>query len=114
MLLESTPTRVALQAKLFRGFSDPSRLKILEALSRAPCTVSQLVAITELTQPNVSNHLACMRDCGLVVAQPSGRYVTYTLSDRRVHDLIDLADSLLSDVARGVYECTRLEGEPGR
>lgn len=114
MLLESTPTRVALQAKLFRGFSDPSRLKILEVLSQSPSTVSELVARTGLTQSNVSNHLACMRDCGLVVAQPSGRYVTYTLSDRRVQDLIDLADGLLSDVARGVYECTRLEAVPDR
>ena len=114
MLLESTPTRFALQAKLFRGFSDPSRLKILDALSRSPCTVSELVTVTGLSQPNVSNHLACMRDCGLVVAQPSGRYVTYTLSDRRVQDLLELADSLLSDVARGVYECTRLEAEPDR
>jgi DNA-binding transcriptional ArsR family regulator len=114
MLLESTPTRFALQAKLFRGFSDPSRLKILEALSHSPSTVSELVASTGLTQPNVSNHLACMRDCGLVVAQPSGRFVTYTLSDRRVQDLIDMADSLLSDVARGVYECTRLDAGPDR
>ena len=114
MLLESTPTRTALQAKLFRGFSDPSRLKILEALSGSPRTVSELVTATGLTQPNVSNHLACMRDCGLVVAQPSGRFVTYALSDRRVQELIDLADSLLSDVARGVYECTRLEAEPRR
>ncbi|MCJ7514194.1 MAG: metalloregulator ArsR/SmtB family transcription factor [Anaerolineales bacterium] len=112
MILEFTPSRISLQAKLFRGFSDPSRLKILEALGQAPCTVSELVAQTGLSQSNVSNHLACMRDCGLVVAQPSGRYVTYTISDPRVQDLLQLADTLLSDVARGVYECTRLEMPP--
>jgi ArsR family transcriptional regulator, cadmium/lead-responsive transcriptional repressor len=112
MLLESTPSRFALRAKLFRGFSDPSRLKILEALGPSPCTVGELVTQTGLSQSNVSNHLACMRDCGLVVAQPTGRYVTYAISDPRVHDLLQLADTLLSDVARGVYECTRLEMPP--
>ncbi len=112
MLLESTPTRFALQAKLFRGFSDPSRLKILDALAHSPCSVSELVALTGLTQSNISNHLACMRDCGLVSSQPAGRYVTYSLSDPRVQALIELGDSLLSDVARGVYECTRLGAEP--
>jgi DNA-binding transcriptional ArsR family regulator len=60
-----------------------------------------------LSQSNVSNHLGCLRDCGLVVAQQNWRYVTYRLSDDRVGELMELAESLLSDVARGVYECVR-------
>ena len=107
MLITSTTSSIDLQAKLFRGFADPSRLGILVALRNGPLTVSEIVEATHLSQPNVSNHLGCLRDCGLVTAEQQGRYVTYHLSDDRVGELIALAESLLADVARGVYECTR-------
>jgi DNA-binding transcriptional ArsR family regulator len=70
-------------------------------------TVGDLVKITGLTQPNVSNHLSCLRDCGLVTVRQQGRFAYYTLSDDRVARMLLLADELLADVARGVYECTR-------
>ena len=107
MLMIANPKPSTLQAKLFRGFSDPSRLSILEALSDGPLTVSAIVQATGLTQSNVSNHLGCLRDCGLVIAQQQGRFAYYELSDRRVRQLLRLADELLADVAKGVYECTR-------
>ncbi len=75
----SHPT--AVKAKLFRGFSDMSRLSLLEALRDGPLTVTALVERTGLTQSNVSNHLACLRDCGLVIASAQGRYALYQLSD---------------------------------
>ncbi len=107
MLITSTISSIDLQAKLFRGFADPSRLGILDTLRNGPLTVSEIVEATGLSQPNVSNHLGCLRDCGLVAAEQQGRYVTYHLSDDRVGELLALAESLLADVARGVYECTR-------
>lgn len=107
MLLLANPKSVEIQAKLFRGFSDPSRLSILEVLYDGARTVSEIVKATGLSQSNVSNHLGCLRDCGLVVAQQQGRYVYYDLSDPRVGQLLHLADELLADVAKGVYECTR-------
>ena len=107
MLITSTTSSIELQAKLFRGFSDPSRLSILDALHNGALTVGEIVESTGLTQSNVSNHLACLRDCGLVIAEQQGRFVYYELSDKRVGKLLTLADELLADVAKGVYECTR-------
>ncbi len=107
MLLVANPKSIEIQAKLFRGFSDPSRLSILNTLYDGAHTVSQVVEATGLTQPNVSNHLSCLRDCGLVSARQEGRFVYYELSDKRVTRLLMLADELLADVAKGVYECTR-------
>lgn len=107
MLLTVDKVGLALKAKLYRGFGDPSRLKILEALRDGSLTVGEIVTATGLSQSNASNHLGCLRDCGLVVAEQNGRYVTYHLSDDRVGDILTLAESLLADVARGVYECTR-------
>jgi len=106
-MLTSTTSSIDLQAKLFRGFADPSRLAILEALREGERTVSDLVQTTGFTQPNVSNHLSCLRDCGLVAVRQQGRFAYYSLSDDRVAKLLLLADELLADVARGVYECTR-------
>jgi DNA-binding transcriptional ArsR family regulator len=108
-MLLMTATDMQLKAKLFRGFGDASRLSILESLLPGPLTVGEIVARTGLTQPNASNHLACLRDCGLVTSQQSGRHVTYSLSDPRVAELLRLASSVLADVARGVYECTRVD-----
>lgn len=110
MLAVAQTQGVGLKAKLFRGFADPSRLSIVEALRRSPLTVGEIVEATSLNQPNVSSHLGCLRDCGLVVSEHDGRYVRYRLSDRRVVGLLRLADELLADVAKGVYECTRYRG----
>jgi len=107
MILLANPTSIEIQAKLFRGFSDPSRLSILDALREGALTVSEIVETTGLSQSNVSNHLGCLRDCGLVTAEQKGRFVYYELSDERVGQLLMLADQLLADVAKGVYECTR-------
>lgn len=106
-MLIANPKSIEIQAKLFRGFSDPSRLSILDALREGAVTVSEIVEATGLSQPNVSNHLACLRDCGLVTSEQQGRFVYYELSDKRVEKLLMLADELLADVAKGVYECTR-------
>jgi ArsR family transcriptional regulator, cadmium/lead-responsive transcriptional repressor len=107
MILTINARAVELQAKLFRGFADPSRLSILQAIAGRPLTVGKIVEKTGLSQSNVSNHLGCLRDCGLVTAAQQGRFVYYQLSDDRVATLLGLAEELLADVARGVYECTR-------
>jgi len=107
----SHPT--AVKAKLFRGFSDMSRLSLIEALRAGPLTVTALVERTGLTQSNVSNHLACLRDCGLVIASARGRYALYQLSDERVATLLSLAEELLAETARGVDACPRYEQKLG-
>ncbi|MCS6842032.1 MAG: metalloregulator ArsR/SmtB family transcription factor [Roseiflexus sp.] len=114
MLLAPRLTAIKLQARLFRGFADPSRLAILKALQDGARTVGEIVQVTGLSQPNVSSHLSCLRDCGLVTATQHGRFVRYALSDSRVKQLLCLADELLADVAKGVYECTRYAAEEDR
>ena len=65
-------------------------------------------------QPNVSNHLRCLSDCGLVVSEREGRYIRYALSDPSVAHFIGLAEELLAGVARGIHACTRYnEAEDG-
>ena len=60
---------------------------------------------TGLTQPNVSNHLGCLLDCGLVVRKQRGRFAFYELSDDTVDDFLSAAEKLISDVAAGLPAC---------
>lgn len=114
MLLMNRTDTYGLQAKLFRGLSDESRLAILEALRDGPLPVGRIVEVTGLSQSNTSNHLRCLSDCGLVVAEPQGRFVHYRLSDKRIERLLRMADDLLAEVGRRIYACTNYATLPGR
>ncbi len=96
----------ALKAKLFRGFADPTRLAILDALLDGEKSVGEIAQETEVPLANVSAHLACLAGCGLVRGEKRGKYVYYRLQERRVRDLIKIAEGILANVSRQVYECT--------
>lgn len=108
-------TALALEtkAKLFRGFSDPSRLSILETLRDRAMSVGEIVERTGLSQPNTSNHLACLLDCGLVRREQEGRFVYYQISDPRIEVLFHAAEEILTDVAHGVDGCARYDPSGG-
>lgn len=105
-----TAVPIATKAKLYRGLSDPSRLAILEALREGRRTVGELVEATGLSQPNVSNHLSCLLDCGLVSREQRGRFAHYEIGDTRVEELLSIAETLLADAAQGIRCCTRYQG----
>lgn len=110
--LSLTPSRSAiypLRAKLFHGFSDSSRLAILEALRDSPQTVGELVKLTGLSQPNTSNHLSCLLDCGLVGREQRGRSAVYSIADNRINTLLKLADEVLGDHAAQMAACTKYD-----
>ena len=108
--LPSAPVATDLVAKYFRGLGDPIRLRILELLrSEDELTVGELVQRLGLSQPKVSNHLACLRWCGFIEARRQGRTVYNRISDRRVEAILELAESLLSDNAQHVAACCRIE-----
>jgi ArsR family transcriptional regulator, cadmium/lead-responsive transcriptional repressor len=96
---------LALRAKFFRGLADASRLALLLALREGEKTVSTLVEETGLTQSNVSGHLACLKDCGLVISRQAWRNVYYRLSDERVEELLRAADDILAITAERVSRC---------
>lgn len=100
-------TQLQLEAKLFKGFGDPSRLAILEQLSEKPRNVSEIVELTKLSQPNVSMHLACLLDCGLVKKEKDGRNVSYQLSGEEVREVIKTARKIISAHSKELFDCTR-------
>jgi ArsR family transcriptional regulator, cadmium/lead-responsive transcriptional repressor len=94
-----------LLSTLFRGLADPARLSCLLAVRERPRTVNEVVAQTRLSQPNVSKHLACLRDCGLVRAERSGRFVSYQLAHAQVEVLLQATEALLLEVGEQIAAC---------
>ncbi|ONM49451.1 ArsR/SmtB family transcription factor [Nocardia donostiensis] len=71
-------------ARFGHALSDPTRTRILLRLRAAPGYPSELAEQIGVTRQILSNHLACLRGCGLVVAVPEGRRSRYELADTRI------------------------------
>jgi len=85
----------ALAAKLFRGFSDRTRLEILRRLAPGELRVTDLVHAIGGSQANISGHLACLKDCALVADRPVGRQVYYRIAAPEVVEMLAAAERLL-------------------
>ena len=73
---------------VYEELADSSRRRILVCLLAGQRNVSEIVAATELRQPNVSNHLARMRTRGIVRASRIGRQVYYALANSDVEEAV--------------------------
>lgn len=98
---------VEVAAQLFHGLSDPTRLSILLALLDGERRVTDIVAAVGSSQSNVSNHLACLKGCGLVVDRPGDRrQVFYSIAQPEVCELLVASERLLAKAGTHVQLCT--------
>ncbi|WP_068398425.1 Cd(II)/Pb(II)-sensing metalloregulatory transcriptional regulator CmtR [Kribbia dieselivorans] len=74
-------SRLDVMNRLGRAMADPTRSRILMTLFEGPSYPAVLARDLGLTRSNVSNHLTCLRDCGIVVAEPEGRQTRYEIAD---------------------------------
>lgn len=89
--------RVDAMNRLGRAMADPTRSRILLSLVHQPGYPAQLARDLDLSRTNVSNHLACLRGCGLVVAEVEGRKTRYDLADPHLtRALVNLVDVVLA------------------
>jgi len=83
-------------ARFGHALSDPTRTRVLLTLRDGPAYPADLAESLGVSRQVMSNHLACLRGCGLVVASPDGRRTRYELTDQRLaHALTDLLDLVL-------------------
>lgn len=80
----NSSSRLDVVNRLGRAMADPTRARILVSLMEKPGYPAELAGDLDLTRTNVSNHLACLRGCGIVVAAPEGRRTRYEIADARV------------------------------
>lgn len=74
-------TRTDVINRLGRAMADPTRSRILVSLLERPGYPAELARELNLTRSNVSNHLSCLRGCGIVAAVPEGRHTRYEIAD---------------------------------
>jgi DNA-binding transcriptional ArsR family regulator len=91
-------------ARLGIALGDPVRQKILLRLFDGPAFPSELAELARTTRSNLSNHLACLRGCCLVVTERQGRNIRYELATRRLGGaLADVATAMEESVFEGAH-----------
>lgn len=84
-------------ARFGHALSDPTRARVLLALKDGAAYPAELADLLEVSRQSLSNHLACLRGCGLVAAVPEGRRVRYELADPKLaHAITDLLGVVLA------------------
>jgi DNA-binding transcriptional ArsR family regulator len=92
-------------AALFHGLADRNRLAIVRQLASGELRVVDLTKSLGLAQGTVSGHLACLRDCGLIVGRAEGRQMFYSIAHPELMDLIGAAEQLLALTGEAVELC---------
>lgn len=90
-------TEAEVLARFGRALADPTRCRLLLALRSGPAYPAALADALGVSRTSISNHLACLRGCGLVVVVPEGRRQRYELADPKLaHALGDLLATVLA------------------
>lgn len=76
------------------ALADPTRRRVLVHLTSGPGYPAEMAEEFGATRANLSNHLACLRECGLVTATAEGRRVRYELADARLADALRILAAL--------------------
>lgn len=84
------------KAEFFRVLSNPTRIRILDALRDGEMTVGDIQDELEAEQSTVSQHLAALRSINFVQTRREGTLMWYSVSDPAIWKLLD--------VAREIYE----------
>ena len=83
------PSAVVAEDRIFQALADPSRRAIFKALMRGEAAVKDLTARFDISQPAVSQHLAALKDAGLVNGRRAGRCVFYRVEPRGMKPLLE-------------------------
>ena len=81
-------------SRIGMALADPTRRRVLVQLTGGPAYPAQMAEAFGTTRANLSNHLACLRECGLVTATAEGRRVRYELADQRLAEGLRILASL--------------------
>jgi ArsR family transcriptional regulator len=107
-----------LQASILRTLASPRRLEIIHLLSGGPLEVRSIAGHFGMSQPAVSQHLAALRDAGLVEAERDGRDVRYRLTDPDVVAACELMRqvlvrrlTVLGEIAASYSDLSTIDGQ---
>lgn len=96
---------IELKAYFIHGLSNKARLTILELLKSNEMTVNEIVRKTNISQSSISQHLACLKGCGLVSSRQEGKYVYYQIKSYQILELLRLIDSVVVETKDDIETC---------
>jgi len=102
-------SEIAIAAKLLCGLGDRTRLTIITLLAGGEHRVTDIVEALDGSQANISGHLKCLKDCGLVIDRPAGREVYYSIAHDEVVDVLRSAEKLLAITGHHIALCPNYE-----
>ncbi len=76
-------------SSMFKALSDPTRLNIIDILSKTPLCVHDIANILDMSQSSISHHLRALRDTRLVKFQREGKLVIYSVDDDHVLEVFN-------------------------
>lgn len=86
-----------LHASVCKGFADPKRLILINALRDGERSVTELCDITGITQTNASQHLSILKNKGLVSSRRDGQRVYYTVTSPKINEALDLLLAVMAE-----------------
>lgn len=104
-LLLKQDQNIDLKVEFIHGFSHKTRIQILEYIIDNEKTVSEIMEHVEGSQSSISQHLACLKGCGLITGRQEGKYVYYSLRNKQIRSLLEMFDVVFEDVQNDIKTC---------
>lgn len=113
---EGAMERYRLHAELCKVLTDPKRLMILDALRHGDRSVTELANAIGVALPNASQHLAVMRNAGLVESRRAGTSIIYRIAEPTIVDACDIVHRIVERrvALRPGTMAPALDGQPIR
>lgn len=81
----------------------------MDSIHQEEKTVSQIVEELGGNQSNISQHLACLKGCGIIVSRQEGKYIYYSLRNEQIRGLLQVIDDVYAQVENEVASCEKNE-----
>jgi ArsR family transcriptional regulator, arsenate/arsenite/antimonite-responsive transcriptional repressor len=97
-----TSTRIPVErlVTVFHALSDETRLRIIASLKNGEQCVCDLTETFKMGQSRLSFHLKVLKEAGLVLDRPEGRWIYYALNEETIEELHDLVTGLRSPTSK--------------
>lgn len=87
----------SMQLKLVHGFSNKTRYNILMTLKDGEKNVTDILTLVGGSQSSISQHLACLKDCGLIDSRSEGKFIFYRITTTKIVSLLDIINDTSED-----------------
>lgn len=91
------------KVEFLHGFSHKTRIEILYYLIEKERSVSQILTAVDASQSSVSQHIACLKGCGLIIGRQEGKYIYYQLRNDKIKELLVNIDDVIKVLPSNIH-----------